>query len=79
MNLTPTQLDILTAAWAASRDGNGIVITTDAYPDAHELAEHGWLERRFEPDGEMSWWWTLTAETALDLNRLLQSAEGSQN
>jgi hypothetical protein len=22
------------------------------------LAEVGWPERRFEPDGEMSWWWT---------------------
>jgi hypothetical protein len=30
------------------------VIEGWAYPDAHDLAEHGWLERRFEPDGEMS-------------------------
>jgi hypothetical protein len=69
----------LIAAWATSRDGNGIVITDGAYPDAHELAEHGWLERRFEPDGEMSWWWTPAAETALDLNGLLQAAEGREN
>jgi hypothetical protein len=27
-------------------------------------AEAGWLERRFEPGGDMSWWWTPEAETA---------------
>ena len=49
------------------------------YPAAHELAEQGWLERRFEPDGAMSWWWTPAAEGALDVNALLESAVGRQN
>jgi hypothetical protein len=43
------------------------------------LAERGWLERRFEPDGEMSWWWTPQAEAALDLSKLFQSVEDRQN
>jgi hypothetical protein len=28
------------------------------------------LERRFEDNGDLSWWWTAQAETALDLNAL---------
>jgi hypothetical protein len=79
MDLNDTQFDLLTAAWATSRDGNGIVIENDAYPDAHELAEHGWLERRFMPDGEMAWFWTPAAETALDMNQLMQSTQGRDN
>jgi hypothetical protein len=55
------------------------VIQNDAYPDAHELMEAAWLEHRFEANGDMSWWWTPTAETALDLGGLLGSAEGRQN
>jgi hypothetical protein len=80
MNLTPTQLDIFTAAWATARDGNGIVLEHDAYPDPHDLAEHGWLERRFEDTtGELCWFWTRQAETALDMNNLLQAAKGREN
>ena len=44
---TAVQQDLLVAAWATGRDGNGLVITNDAYPDAHRLAEAGWLQRRF--------------------------------
>jgi hypothetical protein len=76
---TPIQQDLLVAGWATARDGNGLVIEDWAYPDAHELAEQGWLERRFEPDGEMSWWWTPAAETALDISALLRSHEGREN
>jgi hypothetical protein len=32
MDLTATQLDILTAAWATARDGNGIVLTRTPTP-----------------------------------------------
>ena len=79
MDFTATQQDILYRAWLLARDGNGQVVTDEAIPDAHELAEQGWLERRFEPDGAMSWWWTPAAEGALDVNALLQSAVGRQN
>lgn len=77
---TPEQLDLLMAAWATSRDGNGIVIEPWAFPAADDLAERGWLERRFVTDtGEMCWFWTGAAETAFDLNDLLTSHEGRQN
>lgn len=78
MDFTEVQQDLLIAAWATARDGNGIVIEDHAYPDAHDLAELGWLERRFEPDGEMSWWWTQQAETALETSALTNVA-GRQN
>jgi hypothetical protein len=79
VEFTDTQLELLTAAYATARDGLGVVIEDWAYPDAHRLAEAGWLERRFEADGEMSWWWTPAAETAFDSSDLMQSAAGRQN
>jgi hypothetical protein len=79
MDLTATQLDLLTAAWATSRDGNGIVIENEAYPDAHRLAEAGWLARRFQPDGEMSWWWTPAADQAFEYGALMNEAKGREN
>lgn len=79
MQFTETQLEILSNAYLLSREGKGQVIVDDAYPAAHALAEAGWLERRFESDGEMSWWWSSTAETAFDLGALLTSAAGRQN
>ena len=79
MDFTAEQQEILFRAWLFARDGNGQVLEPWAYPDAHRLAEQGWLERRSEDNGDMSWWWTPAAETALDVNGLLQSAEGRQN
>ena len=79
MDFTETQLEILFNAWVLAREGNGQVIADDAYPDAHRLAEAGWLERRFEPDGEMSWWWTPRAETAFDMTALMGSVQGREN
>ena len=80
MDFTAEQQDILFRAWLLARDGNGQVVTDEAIPDAHELAEHGWLERRFEnATGELCWFWTDAAEHALDFNELLRSADGRQN
>ena len=70
MDFTDEQKDILYRAWLLARDGNGQVSESWAYPDAHELAEQGWLERRIEDNGELSWWWTSQAETALELGAL---------
>lgn len=70
MDMTDTQLDLLSTAHLLAREGQGMVIKDTAYPDAHRLAEQGWLERRFEADGEMSWWWTPRAELTLDLTNL---------
>lgn len=78
MELTETKLDLLFTAWALARENKGMVIKDDAYPAADDLAEHGWLERRFEPDGEMSWWWTGAGETALELVALM-NVDGRHN
>jgi hypothetical protein len=79
MNFNETQAEILVNAWLLAREGCGQVLEPWAYPDAVELEEAGWLERRHEDNGPSSWWWTPQAETALDLNALTETAPGSQN
>lgn len=81
MELNDDHMHVLYHAWAASRGNGGIVLEDPGlYVEAHELAEHGWLRRRFvTDDGEMSWWWTPQAEHALDVNQLVQSANGREN
>jgi hypothetical protein len=37
---------------------------------ADELAEQGWLEPRFTDAGDLAWFWTSQAETALELSAL---------
>jgi hypothetical protein len=76
---TETQQDILYRAWLLARDGNGQVVTDEAIPDADALAEAGWLERRIEPGGDMSWWWSAEAEMALDVGELFSTAQASVN
>jgi hypothetical protein len=78
MEFTPTQLEILTNAWALGREGRGQVVQPWALPDAHELAEAGWLERKMVA-GRATWWWSRQAEMALDLNALAESVEGREN
>ena len=70
MDLTEMQCELLCNAWALASKGRGMVLQPEAYPAAHDLAEHGWLDHRFEENGDMSWWWTPQAETALDVNAL---------
>lgn len=53
--MTEMQMDLLFKAYILAKGGLGMVLEPEAYPVAHELAEQGWLERRFESDGEMSW------------------------
>ena len=79
MDMTDDQLELLSAAYLLSRDGCGMVIADDAYPDADALAEEGWLERRLEPDGEMSWWWTAQADQALALSGVMAAAANRSN
>jgi hypothetical protein len=79
MEFTETQAEILVNAWALSSRGCGQVLMPWAYPDAIELAEAGWLERRSEDDGPSTWWWTPEAEAALDLNALTESVKGREN
>ena len=78
MNFTDTQREILVNAYLLARRGYGQVVADDAIPDAHDLAEAGWLERYFR-DGQLCWRWSPRAEHALDVNQLLESAAGRQN
>jgi hypothetical protein len=79
MHFTDQMQEIVGNAYLLSLEGKGQVLEDDAVPDAHRLAEAGWLEMRFEPNGDMSWWWTGTAETALDMSALTQSTTGREN
>jgi hypothetical protein len=79
VELTEEHLEIAGRAWALAREGKGQVLEDWAVPSAHELAEAGWLERRIEPNGDTSWWWTPAAETALGLSAIVQSTAGGQN
>ena len=79
MEFTETQAEILVNAWALAAKGRGQVLTPGAYPDAIELAEAGWLERRGEDDGPSTWWWTPQAEAALDLNALRRTDAADMN
>jgi hypothetical protein len=63
--------DILARAWLLARDGQGKCSKTGAQPDAEELCEAGWLERRTVDDtGDTAWFWTREAEGALDMQAL---------
>jgi hypothetical protein len=79
VEVTETQKEILFNAWALAQEGKGQVVEDWAVPHAHRLAEAGWLERRFEEDGELSWWWTREAETALSLDALRRSEPADFN
>jgi hypothetical protein len=46
MDFTDTQQEILVNAWLLAREGKGQVVEDWAEPDAQQLADAGWLERR---------------------------------
>jgi hypothetical protein len=71
MTFTDTEAEILVNAWLLAREGKGQVVEDWAEPDAQQLADAGWLERRtVEANGDTAWFWTPQAETALDMNAL---------
>jgi hypothetical protein len=70
MDFTELHQEIAGNAYLLGLEGKGQVLEAHAYPAAHELAEAGWLERRFEPNGDMSWWWTAQGDVALELGAL---------
>ena len=68
MEFTDTQQEILVNAWVLARDGKGQVLEDWAQPDAEQLCDAGWLERRtVDATGDTCWFWTREAETALDI------------
>jgi hypothetical protein len=71
LELTDTQQEILVNAWLLARDGKGQIVADWAEPDAQQLSEAGWLERRtVDATGDTCWFWTQQAETALDMQAL---------
>jgi hypothetical protein len=85
MELTQEHLEVASGAYIASLDGKGVIVANHCYPVAHDLCEQGWLRREFVPDpengdsDELAWFWTPAAEHALDVNALLQGAQGREN
>ena len=78
MDFTDTQKELLFGAWGLFHEsGSGFVVTDDAFADAYRLEEAGWLESRVEANGDLSWWWTPAAETALALGNLSTTPEGA--
>jgi hypothetical protein len=54
--------------WRLAREGKGQVVEDWAEPDAQQLADAGWLERRtVDANGDTCWFWTREAEGALDV------------
>jgi hypothetical protein len=70
MEPTTEQCEILFRAKILAATGSGQVLEPWAVPDAHELAEAGWLERRFTDDGELAWFWAPQGDVALELGAL---------
>jgi hypothetical protein len=79
MHFTDAMQEIVGNAFWLSLEGKGQVLTDEAIPDAHRLAEAGWLERRSEPNGDTSWWWSGAGDTVLGLSGLMRGAEGREN
>jgi hypothetical protein len=65
-------------AWAAHRDGLDFCPLDEYWPEAHRLAERGWLERRWvdvgDHRGDLVFMWTPQAEAALDIASLMSKA-----
>ena len=77
MDFTETEQEILVNAWLLAREGKGQVLEDWAMPDAQQLADAGWLERRtVDANGDTAWFWTQAAETALDMNALRRDDPG---
>lgn len=80
MDFTDTQQTILADAWLLAREGKGQVLEAWTEPDAQELADAGWLERRtVDANGDTCWFWTVQAETVLDMNALRRDDPADQN
>jgi hypothetical protein len=71
MDLNARHLDVAYVAYMASHDGCGVVLKDTAYVEADQLAEAGWIDRRFTDTGELAWFWSRQGDAALALSGLL--------
>jgi hypothetical protein len=77
---TPTELRVLFDAWAAAQDDLAFAIEDVYLPEAHRLAEQGWLERRFnDHNGDSVFMWSEQADGALQLSHAMTTAKESVN
>jgi hypothetical protein len=79
MELTELHKEIAGNAALLAPEGRGIVLEDYALGAAAELEAASWLERRTEPNGDTSWWWTGAAETALALGSMTADVEQRMN
>ena len=80
MDFTDTQQNILARAWLLARDGQGQVLEGWAVPDAEQLCDAGWLERRtVDNTDDVAFFWTPQAEGALDMNALRRDTPADLN
>jgi hypothetical protein len=62
------------------RHAKGQVLEELAEPDAQQLCEAGWLERRtVDANGDTAYFWSPQAETALDMNALRRDQPADLN
>jgi hypothetical protein len=75
---TESELRVLFEAWAAAQDDLAFAIEDVYLPEAHRLAEAGWLERRLN-DQDVVFMWSEQAEGALQLSHVMTTAKESVN
>ena len=68
MDLTGTQLEALFTAKALAP--KGFVPVEEAVPELEQLVEATWLMTEEQDNGDVSFYWTQQAKTALDLSDL---------
>ena len=68
MEFTGTQLEGLFTAKALAP--KGFVPVEEAVPELEQLVEATWLRTEDQDNGDVSFFWTQQAETALDLSDL---------
>ena len=68
MEFTETQLEGLFTAKALAP--KGFVPVEEAVPELEQLVEATWLRTEDQDNGDVSFFWTQQAETALDLSDL---------
>jgi hypothetical protein len=77
MDLTDTQLDALFTAKALAP--KGFVPVEEVVPELEQLVEATWLRTEEQDNGDLSFYWTQQAETALDLSNLTTVGDADLN
>lgn len=79
MEFTDTQLEALFQAKQLGEKGKGFVPVEEALPECEELADANWLRTEKKDNGDLAFFWTQQAETALDLSNLTARGPADDN